>query len=116
MTAQTEISHAVWQEQVMELAGVLGWTVLHVRKSVGKGAKWTTTTNIKGWPDLWCWHRKHGFAGIELKVGRDKPTPEQLAVLDSLRSAGAAVMVAYPDDWNALESLLRRRPDGPPLP
>ena len=100
-------SHIEWQAQVVELLHALGWSHLHVRRSIGKGHKWVTATNRIGWCDLLAWHPVHGFAAVELKVGRDKATPEQLQVLAELEAAGAATMVAFPHDLDALTSLLR---------
>jgi hypothetical protein len=103
------LTHAEWQQQVVELAGLLGWEHLHVRKSVGRrggGRAWQTTTNIKGWPDLLLWYPGAGFVAIEIKVKPDKPTPEQLAVLASLAAAGAVAIVAYPDDLDEVQALL----------
>lgn len=102
-----DISEAEWQQQVIDLASALGWRVLHIRRSVGKGKRWTTTTSIVGWPDIFGIHPTKGFAAIELKVGRNRPTEDQLAVLEELRAAGARVMVAWPSDFDALVSLLR---------
>jgi hypothetical protein len=107
------MNHDEWQAQVVELATILGWRHLHVRKSIGKGRRWTTTTNRVGWPDLYLWHPRHGFAAIELKVGRDNPTVEQLQVLDELRNAGARVLVAYPWDFGQVEQLLRAATPSP---
>lgn len=106
-------THAEWQQQVVDLAHQLGWQHLHVRKSIGKGKKWTTATNVVGWPDLFFWHPRHGFAAIEVKVGRDTPTDEQEAVLASLAAAGAQVMVAYPADLQAVADLFRPPADRP---
>lgn len=96
-----------WQAQVVEAAHLFGWNHLHVRRTLGKGKTWVTSTNRKGWPDLFLWHREHGFLAIELKVGRNTATPEQMAVLDELLTAGARVAVAYPEDWPSVERLLR---------
>lgn len=85
---------------------MLGWQHLHVRRTIGRGGKWTTSTNVIGWPDIFAWHPRRGFAGVELKVGRDKATAEQLAVLAELHAAGARTMVAYPADFDALRALL----------
>lgn len=106
-------SHAEWQQQVVDLAHLLGWEHLHVRKSIGKGKRWTTATNVVGWPDLFLWHPRRGFLAVELKVGRDVPTGEQSAVLASLAEAGARTMVAYPADLDALTELLRTDPSWP---
>lgn len=50
-----------------------------------------------GWPDLELPVGKLGFLGlfIELKVGKNKPSPNQIEYLDALRGAGNAVYVAY---------------------
>lgn len=106
---RVEPTHAEWQSQVVELMNSLGWSHLHVRRSIGKGKKWVTTTNVVGWPDLLAWHSKWGFVAIELKVGRDQAKPEQLAVLTELADAGASTMVAYPADLAELTVLLGGR-------
>lgn len=101
-----------WQEQCVDLATMLGWKHLHVRKSVkGSGSqKWVTTTNIKGWPDLFLWHpRDARFAAIECKVLPNRATPEQLDVLAQLKASGADVMVAFPEDFDEVQRMLTRR-------
>lgn len=100
------MTHEEWQQQVIELARALGWQHLHVRRTIGRGKRWTTSTNIKGWPDLFMWHRRRGFVAVELKVGKDIPTPEQVAVLATLQEAGARTMVAYPSDLDVLAQFL----------
>ena len=42
------MSEQVWQQQFVQLAGYLGWKHLHVRRSLGRGRKWVTATNIEG--------------------------------------------------------------------
>lgn len=101
-------THEQWQRQVVDLFHALGYDHLHVRRTIGRGKKWVTATNLIGWPDIWGFGPGgRGFVGTELKVGPDKPTPEQLAVLAKLEAAGARVMVAYPHDLEALKALLR---------
>lgn len=104
------ITEAQWQEQVTTLMRYLGWTFLHVRKSIGKGKRWQTTTNLVGWPDLFAWHPTRGFVAVELKVGKNVATPEQTALLYSLRTAGARTMVAYPEDLYAVKAMLSTEP------
>lgn len=101
------MTHEEWQQQVIDLAHALGWAHLHVRRTIGRGKKWVTSTNVKGWPDLFLWHHRHGTAAVELKVGKDSATPEQLLVLDSLARAGVRTMVAYPADFEAVTVLLK---------
>lgn len=110
MTVSVPISHVEYQAQIVDLSHILGWSHLHVRRTVGRGRKWVTATNVIGWPDLWLWHPAHGFAAIEVKVGKDRPSPEQEAVLASLAAAGARTMVAYPAEFDAVTRLLRGFP------
>lgn len=100
-------THDEWQSAVSHLAVSCGWSYLHVRKSIAKGGRWATTTNVVGWPDLFLWHPIRGFAAIECKVKPDKPTKEQLAVLEELAGAGARTMVAYHGDLPAVSKFLR---------
>lgn len=106
----TTLTEAQWQAQVVEAAHLFGWQHLHVRRTIGRKKQWVTSTNVKGWPDLFLWHPSHGFAAIELKVGRNTTTPEQVEVLTSLALAGARTLIAYPNDWPAVEQLLRGHP------
>lgn len=101
------MTHEEWQQQVIDLAHVYGWQHLHVRRTIGRGRKWVTATNRKGWPDLFMWHPVGGFVAIELKIKPDKPTPEQLEVLDELSAAGARTMVAYDTDLDEVHRLLK---------
>ncbi len=102
-------SHVEWQAQVVDLCHMLGYDHLHVRRSIGKGKRWTTATNLVGWPDLLAFGPS-GFVALELKVGADKATPEQIAVLAKLARAGARTMVAWPHDLEAVVALLRPHP------
>lgn len=103
------ITETEWQTQVVELAHLLRWQHLHVRRSIGKGRSWQTTTNIVGFPDLLLWHPQHGFAALELKSETGKATDEQVAVLASLAAAGARTMIARPSDIDAVTALLQGR-------
>lgn len=104
------ISEAEWQAQVVELARYLGWKHLHVRRSIGKGKRWTTATNVDGWPDLFLWHPTRGFVALELKVGGRSATPEQKEVLRSLEAAGARAFIAYPVDLDSVTRILSTAP------
>lgn len=106
------ISEADFQAQVVELAGLLGWRHLHVRRTVGRGRKWTTSTNLQGWPDLLLWHeRQRRVLAAELKTDAGRATPEQLEVLDSLRVAGLEAHLWRPRDWDQITRVLGR-PEG----
>jgi hypothetical protein len=110
------MTEADWQQQVVHLARIFGWEHNHTRRSIGKAKRWTTATSKVGFPDLLLWHPVHGIAAIELKVGRNRPTAEQLDVLAGLAAAGAKTMVAYPTDFEAVRALLERGMVAIPLP
>jgi hypothetical protein len=105
------MTHEELQQQVIDLAHLCGWRHLHVRRSIGKGRKWVTTTNVVGWPDLLLWSprerstRRH--IAIEVKVPPDKVRPEQQACLDDLAAAGFEVHVVTPDTFDVLVAVLR---------
>lgn len=103
----TEAEH---QAQVIELAHLLGWHHLHVRRSIGKGRTWVTATNVIGWPDLVLFRpaddgQQH-LIFAELKSERGKLTPEQEQVLDDLRRSGCEVHVWRPSDMDAIAKRL----------
>lgn len=114
------MTHEELQQQVIDLAHLLGYRHLHVRRSIGKGRRWATTTNVVGWPDLLLWSRRQPgrHVAIELKVPPDKVRPEQQACLDELAAAGFEVYVIRPDDVVRLANLLARprAAAGSPLP
>lgn len=126
----TDPTHDEFQGQAVELAHAHGWRHLHVRRTRGKGRAWTTSTNVRGWPDLTLWHPRLGGVGAleiktpgDLRAARDSGRlAEQEAMLrslfDSLRFDFAAIVV--PADWPWIEAVLDRRAWSsmwtPPLP
>lgn len=119
MSAATDppITEADWQQQVIDLAHVLGWKHLHVRRTIGKGNKWVTATNLKGWPDLFLWHeRQQRVIAAELKSEAGTTTPEQVDVLESLTAAGVPCFVWRPSDLEAVRDLLATPTRNTPLP
>lgn len=105
------VTESEWQAQVVELATINGWRHLHVRRTIGRGRRWTTSTNVIGWPDLLLWHPvDRRICALELKVHPKKPTDDQLAVLDGLRASGIEfAFVAYPEHLGLLCNLLARK-------
>lgn len=102
-----EWTEAEWQEHVIEAAHLFGWRHLHVRRSIGKGRKWTTATNVRGWPDLFLWNEtQRRTMAVELKSATGVVEPDQEAVLASLAAAGLEVHVWRPADLDdALRAL-----------
>ena len=102
------MSEATWQEQLLDLAHLLGWKHLHVRRTIGRGKKWVTATNVIGWPDLSLWsERQQRIIFVELKSETGKPTPEQIEVLASLGKAGQEVYLWRPSDLEAAKVILQ---------
>jgi hypothetical protein len=96
---RVQIPEVDWQHTVVDLLTVLGYRSMHVRHSVGKGNRWTTTTSVAGWPDLVAW-RPGRLVAIELKSARGRVTPEQAQVLEELTDAGVECRVARPADFH----------------
>lgn len=100
-----KITEAEFQEQVLQVAHAYGWRHLHVRRSIGKGRKWVTSTNVP-WPDLTLWrpgglHQQRGPAFLvrELKVV-DVWQDGQKEVLAELAGAGVDAGVWWPADFD----------------
>lgn len=103
-------THTEFQQQVVDLAHAFHWRHLHVRRSMGKGRKWTTTTNLKGWPDLLLLRPDRGYVAAELKIPPDKATPEQAELLEYLATMPATVAKLWtPRDWDDIERTLAVR-------
>lgn len=108
MTAGLAITEADWQQQVIDLAHLYNWRHLHVRRSIGKGRSWQTTTNVIGWPDLVLWHEsQRRVIAAELKSDTGKATPEQIEVLRSLEAAGLETHIWRPSDLERVASTLK---------
>lgn len=100
-----------FQAMVVELLRAMGYQHMHVRRSIGKGRKWTTATNVP-WPDLTIFG--HGrFLVRELKVDwKSKWQPGQREILDQLTACGVDAgvwMVADLDNGRILSDLRRNR-------
>lgn len=111
MTARwQDLTEAEWQTEVETLLRIYGWEWLHVRKSLGKrggATAWQTTTNISGWPDLFCWNREQDRRmAIELKAKYNKPSDDQIAVLTSLWEASIEAHVWWPKDLDEVVKCL----------
>ena len=108
--ATCAISEAAWQEQVTQLAGLLGWQFLHVRRTIGRHGQWTTATSVTGFPDLLLWHESQvRVVAAELKSERGRLTAAQRAVLRSLELAGLETYVWRPSQLAEVQQILTNR-------
>lgn len=98
-----------FQQQVVHLAHLHRWRVMHVRPTIGRRggqAAWQTATSTPGWPDLTLW-RPGQLLLVELKTDRGRLSPAQREVIGSLQDAGVDVRVWRPADWPEIETTLK---------
>jgi len=93
------VSEREFQAQVVQAAEALGYLCYHTHDS---------RRSAPGFPDL-IMVRGYRMIALELKVGRRKPTPEQLVWLAALRDVWQVdALWARPEDWDSLMELLKR--------
>ena len=100
-------TEAGFLDAVLALARLHGWRCHHQRPAwTHKGFR-TALQGDKGFPDIFAAHPRFGVVLMELKVGKNKTTPDQDAWLEVLRAAGIPAYVFYPDQWPEIEATLR---------
>jgi hypothetical protein len=84
-----------------------GWRVAHFRPGLNARGKWQTAVagDGVGFPDL-VLVRGSILLFIELKVGRNKPSEEQIAWIEALNKTPAGAIIFYPHHWPEIERLL----------
>jgi hypothetical protein len=93
MTRLEKITHAKFQQMVVDLAKLNGWKVQYWWKSIRSPA---------GFPDLYCVKIPYQVF-LELKIKPDKPKPAQLEWIEILRQlSNTKALVVYPDDWDKI--------------
>lgn len=104
-----KLTEADFTTQVIGLAKLCGWRVVHFRPALtGRGWR-TALQGDKGFPDL-CMVREGVLLFAELKVGRNTTTAEQDDWLADLRGCLDTVYVWTPDSWPEIERVLRGGP------
>jgi len=111
------VSEAEFTDAVLALALACGWRRAHFRPArTAKGWR-TAMQGEKGFPDL-VLVRVAVLLEAELKVGRNKPTADQVQWLAAFkRVQGVLVYEWQPEDWPEIERVLRQdaaaSPPGP---
>lgn len=91
---------------VLAYARLRGWLCHHSRPAQNRRGRWLTPlAGDAGLPDVLA-VRGPRLLGIELKVGRRKPTPAQSLWLSALAAAGAECYCWYPSSWPEIERTL----------
>lgn len=102
-----------FQRQVLQLAGLLGWTWFHDAATNAPRVCWSCKApargprNASGLPDLLL-VREDRILWAELKAQDGTTTPEQRAWIEELRAAGQTVFIWRPSDWPTIERVLAR--------
>lgn len=95
---------------VIALAQLHKWKVAHFRAAMTRGGRWVTPVqgDGAGFPDLlMVRERDRRVLAVELKVGRNKPTPGQREWLARFAAVGVAAAVWRPEMWDEIEGVLR---------
>ena len=105
-------TEAEFTRQVLQLAKLCGWRTLHLRPGrTATGWRTPVQGDGKGFPDLCMVHPGRGLICFaELKVGKNKLTPEQMGWIFALEQTDAIVRVWTPADWPSIEAVLRWEP------
>jgi hypothetical protein len=96
--------------QVLTLAKLLGWRVVHFRPGRTRRG-WATPVQGDGlgFPDLLFLRAKTCFVA-ELKRAGGKPTEAQVEWLEAFRAADIAAYLWTPDAWPEIERVLQEGP------
>jgi hypothetical protein len=107
-----QLTERQFQDQVVALARLCGWRVMHSRPALDRRGRWSTAIlGDSGYPDL-TMVRSGRLLLVELKVGKNKPSPEQRAwldLLDQVMGDAVAVYVWTPKDWSEIQRVLSLR-------
>lgn len=101
------ITEAEFQQQVIQLAQLRGFSVAHFRPArTSRGWRTPVQGNGRGFPDLiMC--RGNRLVAAELKSATGKLTAEQSDWLVALANAGVECYVWRPSDWDEIEETLQ---------
>lgn len=101
-------SEAEFQQRVIDLFHLYGWTVAWIRpvrvQRANGGVYYETPMGAdgRGWPDLFATRGDRAIAA-ELKVGKNKATEAQIAWLDRLNKVpGIQTFEWRPEDWQGI--------------
>lgn len=97
-----------FQRDVVQLARTLGWRVALFRPArTTKGWRTAVGADGAGWPDLMLVRDR--LVAAELKVGRNRLTPEQADWIEWLTAAGVECHVWRPEDLDHIVFTLQQR-------
>jgi hypothetical protein len=105
------VKESAFIAMILKLARLRGWRTAHFRPGMNRRGKWQTAVqgDGAGFPDLLLL-RGAQIIVAELKVGKNKTTPEQVAWLMAFGSAGVPAFTWTPADWDEIELVLEKGP------
>ena len=106
------MKESYFQSQVIMLAKLYGWLVMHTRAVEIRPGVWKTPlTGHPGFPDLvLCHPRGQGLIFAELKADKGRLSTSQEIWLQALNEAGMEVHVWRPKDLDFISTRLARKP------
>jgi hypothetical protein len=106
------MKESYFQSQVILLARLHGWLVMHTRAVEIRPGVWKTPLQgHAGYPDLTLAHKTRGVIFAELKSDIGRLSDKQELWLQTLCDAGMEHHVWRPKDIQAISDRLARRPD-----
>jgi hypothetical protein len=103
------ISERTFQDALLEAFGLYQWRAIHVRPCRLKDGSWRTAVQgpgCVGWPDVFAVRGDRALAA-ELKAPGGRLSPAQRLWLDALADAGVEAYAWSPNDWDAIEAVIR---------
>lgn len=106
-----KLSEREFMAQVLQLAKMHQWRVAHFRAGMNQRGRWMTAVQADGagFPDLLLL-RGGARMVVELKVGKNKTSPEQDEWLRAFNAASVPAFVWTPNDWQIIERVLEQGP------
>jgi len=105
--AELKQTEQAFQDSVIALARLHRYRVKHTHKvKLANDEYRTPTTKDKGFPDLLL-ARPDQTLFAELKVGRNKPSEDQIIWLNLLALSGQKVFLWYPEHFGEIEMILK---------
>ena len=105
------VKESYFQSQVIMLAKLHGWLVMHTRAVEIRPGVWKTPLQgHAGFPDLVLVHPDRGLIFAELKSDKGKLSAMQIVWSEALTIAGQEVYLWRPRDIDFISTRLARKP------
>lgn len=103
--ADEHTSEDDYRKTAEKVARANGWLVNHVERARGRDGRWLTPC-APGFPDDLFVHPDGHVLIVEFKAKRGRLQANQSPWLDAFAAAGARTIVARPETWPLIQSIL----------